>query len=136
MPPVARHNQPVILFVTLAIQPRGPHLANERFRDAFVAACADADAWSVGFYLIMPDHAHLFCRPASMPIVGIKRWSVYLKERITKRLRADGSAQPRPPAEKPDACMEGEASLSRLPWRWQPDCWDTQMRGGEHYHEK
>jgi hypothetical protein len=21
-------------------------------------------------------------------------------------------------------------------WRWQPDCWDTQLRSGEHYHEK
>lgn len=23
-----------------------------------------------------------------------------------------------------------------LPWRWQTDCWDTQMRSGEHYREK
>ena len=21
-------------------------------------------------------------------------------------------------------------------WRWQSDCWDTQLRSGKHYHEK
>jgi putative transposase len=152
--PRQRHNTPIILFVTLAIQPRQPFLANAALRDAFVAACADADAWSVGFYLIMPDHVHLFCRPALEPRVAIERWTQYLRERITKRLRAQsGSAQPRPPCRMPgplaplgstQACppermpspMEGEAAPSRIPWRWQSDCWDTQMRSGEHYREK
>ena len=79
---------------------------------------------------------HLFCQPARWPAVPVKRWSGYLKERITKRLKA---------------ILEGEAALSRnrgngspqarppaicIPWKWQSDCWDTQMRGGEHYHEK
>lgn len=121
MPPVERHNTPILLFVTLAIQPRGPHLANPSFHKAFGSACADADAWSVGFYLIMPDHVHLFCRPARVPAVPIKRWSTYLKERITKHLHAN---------------MEGEALLSPFPWKWLPDCWDTQVRSGEHYHQK
>ena len=167
MPPVERHNASIILFVTLAIQPRGPWLANTPFRDALVAACGDADAWSVGFHLIMPDHVHLFCRPARSPAIGIKRWSVYLKERITKRPRqkpsdigsaksppiqsrpmegeavlsrnaqtgvlADGSTQSRPPVAPSDSM---EATPSRLPWKWQPNCWDTQMRNSEHYHDK
>ena len=30
--------------------------------------------------------------------------------------------------------LEGEAVLSRIPWNWQPDCWDTQMRNDKHYH--
>jgi putative transposase len=151
--PVERHNIPIILFVTLAIQPRGSFLANALFRDAFVAACGDADAWSVGLYLIMPDHVHLFCRPAKNPAIGIKRWSVYLKERITKRLHVgngkDGSVQVRPPEmHPPDGSpqvrppkgtlwkMEGEAVPSRLSWRWQSDCWDTQIRNEEHYRNK
>ena len=136
MPPVEQHNEPVIVFVTLAVQPRGALLANEAFRAAFLGACADADAWSVGRFVIMPDHVHLFCSPAKMPRVGIKRWSGYLKERITKRM---------------NTAMEGEAALSResesgsaqprpttanRPWKWQSDCWDTQMRSGEHYREK
>jgi putative transposase len=138
MPPVERHNQPVILFVTVGTRPRVPVFANRPFHEAFALACADAEAWSVGKYMIMPDHVHLFCSPATDPRVGIKRWSGYLKERITKRLNlmamegepvasrvsatGSGSAQPRPP--------------SRRAWHWQPDCWDTQIRNGEHYHEK
>ncbi len=137
MPPVARHNEPVILFVTLPIRPRGAFLANAAFQSAFLGACGDADAWSTGWYVIMPDHVHLFCSPAREPRVPIKRWCGYLKERITKRLHAmllegepvasrrlsHGSAQPRPPG-------------LLWPWRWQSDCWDTQMRNGAHYHDK
>ncbi len=137
MPPVERHNEPVILFVTVGTQPRVAAFANALFLNAFKMGVADADAWSVGKYMIIPDHVHLFCSPATVARLGIKRWSQYLKERITKRLNAamegeaalsrssalgDGSAQPRPPS--------GRA------WKWQPDCWDTQMRSGEHYHEK
>ena len=141
MTPLERHNAPTILFVTLAIQPRGPFLANAFFCEAFMAACVDADAWSVGFYLIMPDHVHLFCRPAKEPAIGIKRWSVYLKERITKRLRAGdgegGSAQPRPPGlHPPDGSPQVRPPGLRIPWRWQSDCWDTQMRNEEHYRNK
>ena len=241
MPPVGRHNAPVILFVTLGIQPRCPALANTLFKTAFAAGCRDADAWSAGYYLIMPDHVHLFCAPAQWPRVPIRRWSAYLKERITKRLNGaqldgsaqprppmenrigcvgelegepvvsrdpcggswdtDGSAQPRPPMENQTGCvgelegepvvsrdpcdgswdavgsaqprppmenetgcvgeLEGEPAVSRDPcdglwdtdgsaqprppmggragrvvWRWQSDCWDTQMRNPEHYHEK
>lgn len=37
--------------------------------------------------------------------------------------------------------MEGEPAASRpdpsrLPWKWQSDCWDTQVRSGTHYAEK
>jgi len=103
--------RPTILFVTFAIQPRTPQLANEAFQEAFTDACHEADAWSVGFYMIMPDHVHVFCQPARVPRVGIHRWVSYLKRRIT---------------------------LNHGPhvWTWQPDRWDTQMRSGEHYHER
>ena len=106
MPPVSRHNAPIILFATLAIRPREPRLANAPFRDAFVAACADADAWAVGQYLIMPDHIHLFCQPADWSGVSIQRWTAYLKERITKRLHGTmGSGD----------SLEGEPVVSRYP---------------------
>ena len=85
-PPVERHNAPVILFVTLTIKPRGNHLANETFHACFVRAGREADAWSIGRYLLMPDHVHLFCAPGMYPPVGIKRWIRYLKERTTKHL--------------------------------------------------
>jgi REP element-mobilizing transposase RayT len=171
VPPIERHNVPIIVFLTLTIQPRGDFLANDTFRTAFDGACADADAWRVGRFMIMPDHLHLFCVPAKEPRVAIKRWSGYLKERITKRLNArlegepaasrdagsglvsaSGSAQPRPPSRHPPRFhhLEGEPVASRdagsgsaqprppsaRSWRWQSDCWDTQMRNGAHYHER
>jgi REP element-mobilizing transposase RayT len=120
VPPVERHDQPVILFVTLTVQPRGKFLASELIHTVFREACHDADAWLVGRYVIMPDHIHLFSAPARWPAVGVQRWARFLKERITKRL---GTASP----------PRAEAARG---WRWQSDCWDTQMRSGEKYHEK
>ena len=151
MPPVERHNEPVILFVTIGTQPRVPVFANERFHGAFVSACGDADAWTVGKYMIMPDHLHLFCGPARWPRIGIKRWAAYLKERITKRLNAsmageaapsrgpvtdNGSAQPRPPSAQPRPPSAQLRPPSVRAWKWQSDCWDTQIRSGKHYREK
>jgi putative transposase len=115
--PIARIQDPVILLVTIVTQPRGRWLTTTPTHSAFRKAAVDAHAWSVGYYLIMPDHIHLFCSPALCPAVGIRPWTRYLKERITKRLR---SAQPRAPAA----------------WRWQADCWDTQMRNPQHYSER
>ena len=125
VPPVERHNTPVVLFVTLTVQPRGDHLASDLFHAVFLEACRDADEWLVGRYVIMPDHVHLFCAPARWPPVGIRRWTQCLKERITKRLGAGriGTAAP-----SRDETTQG--------WHWQSDCWDTQIRNGEHYHEK
>jgi REP element-mobilizing transposase RayT len=108
--PVKKHNQPVILFITLCIHPRISALANLSFNQVFLDACVDADQWLVGRYLIMPDHIHLFTSPASKESCTIMRWNTYLKERITKK--------------------------SNPSWKWQADCWDTQMRTPAHYHEK
>ena len=109
--PVERHNAPVILHATICIRPRSPALASTRFQTAFRRATEDANAWTVGYYLIMPDHIHLFCRPAILPRVSIKRWASYLKRRSS-------------------------IHYGHHQWTWQPDCWDTQMRDQNHYLEK
>ena len=111
MPPIERHNVPVILFVTIGLQPRTPNLADEHFHNAFILACQGANSWTVGRYLIMPDHIHLFCRPASDPRMGIKPWSSFLKRQMS-------------------------AHYGPHDWGWQSDIWDTQIRNGEHYREK
>lgn len=134
-PPVERPNEPIILLVTLTIIPRIPILNNAVLHDAFLHGCNAADTWSVGYYMIMPDHIHLFASPAKLPRISIKRWTGYLKECITKQLHRTGSQ------------LEGEAAPSRASpsrpapnhhstWRWQPDCWDTQMCSQTHYHDK
>lgn len=125
MPPV---EPSVILFVTIGTLPRVSAFANRAFQYAFVLACGDADAWFVGRYMIMPDHVHLFCTPASRPSVDIQRWSGYLKRRITARLM-----------ESQEGGSRGRSPSTRAPdpgWKWQSDCWDMQIRGGEHYREK
>jgi len=124
MPPVEDHGRPIILFVTLAVQPRGDFLASDLFHAVFIDACREAEAWFVGRYVIMPDHIHLFCAPAQWPTVDIRRWVQYLKERITKRLGAGRLGKASPSTSEPTR-----------DWRWQANCWDTQVRSGEHYHE-
>jgi len=112
MPPVERHNQPIVLFVTLAIRPRIFALANMAFHEAFLAASVEANAWRVSSCVIMPDHIHLFCTPHKWPPIGIKPWSQFLKRRISHHLGPHPS------------------------WQWLPGCWDTQMRDYAHYVEK
>ncbi|MFC1452230.1 transposase [Verrucomicrobiota bacterium] len=143
MTPVDRHNERVILFVTVGTRPRVSAFTNEAFAEAFVLACGDADAWSVGKYMIMPDHVHLFCSPAIVPRVGIKQWSGYLKRRTSIRLMnavEDGpgnGSRGRSPSNGQDLSPGGRASpRAVMSWKWQADCWDTQIRSPEHYHEK
>ncbi|HPB10942.1 MAG TPA: hypothetical protein PLU38_09705 [Kiritimatiellia bacterium] len=117
MVPVERQNRNILLFVTCAIHPRGHFLATPDFHAVFLDACRRADAWRTGRYVIMPDHVHFFCTPARFPAVALRAWLRFLKERITKQLGATHQS-------------------AGKPWRWQADAWDTQIRDGEHYHEK
>jgi putative transposase len=111
MAPVDRHNAPTIVLVTLCVRPRTAVLDNAAFHRVFRDGAAEADAWSVGLYVIMPDHIHAFCRPAREPRIGVKPWSTYLKRSMSRR-------------------------LGFREWRWQADCWDTQMRDQRHYAER
>lgn len=79
--------------------------------DVLVSAWTEADKWLVGRYVIMPDHIHLFCAPAEVDFMPVKKWVSYWKRLVSKKCRA-------------------ETSL------WQRDCWDTQLRMGESYHDK
>ena len=110
--PKRKHNRPIILFVTLCTSTRGQWLANEPFHGAFREAAALAHHWSIGRYVIMPDHVHLMCRPAVEEPLSIKKWSTFLRSAISK--------------------LDGKSKS----WRWQPDVWDTQMRDREHYGKK
>jgi REP element-mobilizing transposase RayT len=131
-PSVERDNRPVILFVTLTVQPRGNFLALEKFHAAFRGACGDADAWLVGRYVIMPDHVHLFCAPGRFPAVPVRQWGRYFKRCVTMRLAGAARGDTRPPVPVPGDGCGSEA----VPWRWQADFWDTQMRDGDQYHRK
>ena len=109
--PVATHNRPVILLVTVCLAEREPVLANARVHAALRQAWTGADPWLVGFYLIMPDHVHWFCGPGCHTPPRVKTWVKFWKSRVSRL-------------------------VPELRNRWLPDCWDTQMRSGAHYHDQ
>lgn len=54
-----------ILFVTVCTEGRRPLLACPDMVNKILSAWHRADKWAVGRYVIMPDHVHFFCSPAT-----------------------------------------------------------------------
>ncbi len=106
-------NQSIIQYVSMNVDKRRPLLAHTDARAVLLASWAKADFWLVGRYVIMPDHLHLFCAPATWPHTSLKQWLRFWRSEVTRRW-------PRPD-EKPI---------------WQKDFFDRQLRNGESYHEK
>jgi putative transposase len=110
-PPVQHHAHPVVLFVTVCMKARQPLLSNEIAHTALIATWRDITNWHVGDYVIMPDHAHLFCVPGELNPPNVQQWVKYWKR---------------------------VAGHKHTPFKnnWQDDCWDTQIRDLAHYDEK
>ena len=102
-PPVRRHNEPVIVLVTVCVACRREILNQAPVRDALLSAWHDAGDWVVGTYVVMPDHVHVFCAPAGEASCSPRHWAGYWKRQAGER----------------------EQSLRR---QFQADCWDVQMR--------
>jgi len=66
--------------------------------------------WRAGRYMIMPDHVHLFASPVTHESENAAKWVAYWK-----------------------ACVTRAQEMKNL---WQRDCWDTQLRSGQHYGDK
>ena len=79
---------PTIVFLTVCSWKRRPALANPNVHEALVESWREADAWSVGFYMIMPNHVHLFCAPNDENC-AIERWITFWKRRVRHRLKTD-----------------------------------------------
>jgi putative transposase len=104
------HDKPTIVFVTVCTRDRAPWLTQTAVHDLIVKIWQDASVWSVGFYLLMPDHVHLFCSPHNETFT-LEQWVTYWKRDFTRRSRA-------------------------LAWRWQSGKWDTRLRRSENYRNK
>jgi len=102
-----------ILFLTVCTAGRRRILADAEIHGILRGAWKMAEHWSVGRYVILPDHIHLFCAPATQAITPVKKWVQYWKALVAR-------AWPRPD-EQPI---------------WQVDAWDTQLRKGESYSDK
>ena len=113
MPLVERHNEPVIVFLTVCSKDRKCILASADSVHLIVEAWQQAKSWLVGRYVVMPDHIHLFCTPALFPAEPLKQWVRYWKNVASKNWSR--------PNEHPI---------------WQRDFWDTQLRRHENYDEK
>ena len=78
---------PTIVLLTVCSRRRRPLLANRATHDALIASWDKANAWLVRFYLIMPDHVHLFCAPSDEEPT-IEQWVTFWKRSLRRKLRA------------------------------------------------
>jgi putative transposase len=79
-PPVReRHNQPIVVFLTVCSSNRKRIFASKDVVEAVINAWTGAISWLVGRYIFMPDHIHMFCAPATCPAESLKQWVRYWK---------------------------------------------------------
>jgi len=83
--------QPTIVFLTLCSENRKPWLADNAVHEALRGAWQSAQAWLIGYYLLMPDHLHLFCAPHDESFT-LEKWVTFW-ERQFRRLHKDPNAQ-------------------------------------------
>ena len=151
-------NRAIMLYVTVVTGKRNAMLADKAVQDCIVAAWKAAADWLVGRYVIMPDHIHFFCAPATYPPPDFHRWMKQWKAQVSRSfpigLRAGGAhgraalVATGTPADTAhgrvalvatgngaDAALPN-VPLSRPPPLFQRDCWDRQLRTGESYAQK
>jgi len=158
-------NRAIMLYVTVVTAGRMPILACKAVADCILSAWQAASEWLVGRYVIMPDHVHFFCVPASYPPPDFRRWMADWKSLSAKAywrtmggsrscateicVCADvADAQERVPPvlgvadaqERVPPALGVADAQERVPPRnpplWQRDCWDRQLRTGESYAQK
>jgi len=108
-----RHNEPIIVFLTICSKNRKRILGCKDVVETVISAWTGARSWLVGRYIFMPDHIHLFCAPATSPAEPLKQWVRYWKNLASRSW---------PRAEEHPI--------------WQRDFWDTQLRRSENYSSK
>jgi putative transposase len=112
-PVYERHNLPVIIFLTICTKDRKTILANDALHQTILRAWQIADQWSVGRYVIMPNHVHLFCAPNEIPPQSLVRWVNFWKSTVARSW----------------------PNRDEVPI-WQRHFWDTQLRQSESYYLK
>ena len=77
-------NRAIMLYVTVVTGKRNAMLADKAVQDCIVAAWKAAADWLVGRYVIMPDHIHFFCAPATYPPPDFHRWMKQWKAQVSR----------------------------------------------------
>ncbi|MEM7145039.1 MAG: transposase [Verrucomicrobiota bacterium] len=103
-----------VIFLTVCTKQRKPILASDEVHSLLCSLWSDPTSqWSVGRYMILPDHIHLFCSPKSIESTGIHSWTKFWKSQSTRSWPI--------PNQKPI---------------WQRQFWDTQLRAQDSYSQK
>ena len=107
------HNRAVIVFLTVCADKRRSLFASPEIHQLLINSWQNAEVWSVGRYVIMPNHIHLFCAPSAPCYPSLRKWVQFWKALVSKSWpRSD---------EHPV---------------WQKSFWDTQLRRSDSYSEK
>jgi REP element-mobilizing transposase RayT len=161
-PPVVEvGNRAIIVFLTVCTKDRATVLDNQRIHNLLVAAWRTADRWRVGWYVIMPDHVHLFCAPGTWSPGPVNAWVSYWKGLVARAVQGLGPLAPPPstssiggtgstpsrdftsPGKGPggtgpssDVGVTAGRGVTRPSGLWQRDSWDTHLRQGDSYSAK
>lgn len=110
------HHEPIV-FLTVVTAGRRAFLANDRAHTIpadLWAESLDHHEWAVGRYVVMPDHVHLFARPARSA-KSLARWVQTWKSLSSRAIAKD---------------------LAIKPPIWQRDYFDRFLRSTDNYVEK
>jgi REP element-mobilizing transposase RayT len=106
-------NKPVVVFLTVCTKGKKPILANDEIHTPLRESWCEAHSWIVGRYVLMPDHLHLFCSPATPQSAPLQQWVSCWKSHAARNWPKSENAPV-----------------------WQRDFSDTQLRRVESYDEK
>jgi len=113
MPLVERRFSPAVVYVTVCTKDRKAILHRPEINTLLGEAWQSAEGWLVGRYIIMPDHLHLFCAPATLEYPELAKWVKCWKAFVSLNWP-----------------VRGEQPI------WQRSFWDTQLRSAEDYENK
>jgi putative transposase len=111
--PLEFANQSTIIFLTVSVHRRRPLLARPEVVALLLDCWRKADHWRIGRWVVMPEHVHLFCAPATCPPTSLKTWARFWRSQATKRWP-----------------FRQETPI------WQRDFFDRRLRSGESYQQK
>ena len=77
-------NRSILMYVTVVTEKRKAILADKAVHDCIVAAWKATEDWLVGRYVIMSDHIHFFCAPATYPPPDFHRWVKLWKAQVSR----------------------------------------------------
>ena len=116
LPPLWKDGRSPLIFLTVCTLKRCKILASDFAQQTLEYLWSqnqNPTAWSVGKYVLMPDHTHLFCAPG-LQSAPLESWVKFWKSRFTQKWKEAEFYLP-------------EANL------WQKNFWDMQIRSENHY---